>query len=148
MEVKCDNCGHEIKRTPATINKHNFCNNKCYGEWRSKNIVGENHPQYIKPENRKPELPYPTKTLFNESENGVTTIITCVYSPATDTPLIYCRFRRLVNGGMETNKKCSNYLGIYVGERVLSKIYNNVIVLLSAKVVIEHQVVADADNLI
>lgn len=43
--IICDNCGNDIKRTPSCIHNHNFCNQKCMGEWYSKRC-GENHPLY------------------------------------------------------------------------------------------------------
>jgi G:T-mismatch repair DNA endonuclease (very short patch repair protein) len=45
----CDNCGKELERSPyCSKSKHQFCDSKCYGEWKSKNIIKENHPMYNK----------------------------------------------------------------------------------------------------
>ena len=46
----CANCGKPIVRKNMAYGKskkaHNFCGNKCYGEWRHKNIFGAAHPRY------------------------------------------------------------------------------------------------------
>jgi len=44
--VKCDNCGESLIRPPSRIRDHNFCDLVCHGEWRSKNLVGENAPSW------------------------------------------------------------------------------------------------------
>lgn len=44
--VKCNNCGKDILKIPSYIMDMNFCNYKCHGEWKSKNLVGENSPFY------------------------------------------------------------------------------------------------------
>jgi len=37
-EIKCDNCGEVMEMCPSDINNtHNFCNQKCYFEFRHKN---------------------------------------------------------------------------------------------------------------
>ena len=46
VKVKCDNCGENIGRCPSKIKKHNFCNNKCRGQWRSREIRNEKHSQW------------------------------------------------------------------------------------------------------
>lgn len=45
VEIKCDNCDCDIKVISYDIkhNKHNFCSQKCYWEFRSKYYVGENN---------------------------------------------------------------------------------------------------------
>jgi endogenous inhibitor of DNA gyrase (YacG/DUF329 family) len=52
IKVKCDNCNNILFLTPYQFkhNKHHFCKNnyKCYGEWLSKNQMGENNPVYTK----------------------------------------------------------------------------------------------------
>ena len=44
--VRCDGCGRKLFRFPCQIHEKNFCNQSCYGEWRSKNFKGENNPNY------------------------------------------------------------------------------------------------------
>lgn len=46
MIVKCSWCGEELNRIPSIVEKrnHHFCNRECYGNWLSKNNVGENSP--------------------------------------------------------------------------------------------------------
>lgn len=48
MKVNCDFCGKEIEKMPCHVkrNKHNFCNKKCHGSWKSKNLIGKNHPSW------------------------------------------------------------------------------------------------------
>jgi len=47
VEVICDNCGKNIKlKGKSYIKKHNFCNRKCYGEFRKKYYVGSNVYSY------------------------------------------------------------------------------------------------------
>lgn len=45
--IPCSNCGKPLARCKSKLNKHknSFCNRKCCGEFRSKNIVGKNHPR-------------------------------------------------------------------------------------------------------
>jgi predicted DNA-binding protein YlxM (UPF0122 family) len=47
-KVNCTNCGKEILREQRflVINKWFWCSKKCEGEWKSKNLVGENSPSY------------------------------------------------------------------------------------------------------
>lgn len=49
----CDNCGQQVKMKRPKGKEHYFCSHKCYGEWRSKNIIGEKHHLY------KEKIPYP-----------------------------------------------------------------------------------------
>jgi len=46
--VKCENCGEEVEVSQTRRDEYtnSFCSQKCYGEWLSENISGENHPQY------------------------------------------------------------------------------------------------------
>lgn len=46
--IPCANCGHILERQASRIerSKNQFCDIKCSGEWRSKNIVGPNHPNW------------------------------------------------------------------------------------------------------
>jgi len=46
--VSCAWCGERIVRHNYLVAQHenNFCSKECSGEWRSENIVGENHPRY------------------------------------------------------------------------------------------------------
>ena len=47
INIKCDNCGNEFKRSKSQIRgNHNFCNRQCFCQWLSKNIRGENHPNW------------------------------------------------------------------------------------------------------
>lgn len=49
VKVHCDNCGKEKNVFPChdeEYDKH-FCDSKCYGEWRSKNLMGANNPKWI-----------------------------------------------------------------------------------------------------
>ncbi len=48
VKVICDNCGEEVEKVPSQVGKHNFCNNKCRGEWAFKNRRGENSPHFGK----------------------------------------------------------------------------------------------------
>ena len=46
----CANCGKPITRKYIAYGKrkkkHLFCNTKCYGEWRGKNVTADFHPRY------------------------------------------------------------------------------------------------------
>lgn len=44
--VQCDTCGKTLKRFPSLIHDKNFCNDICYGKWRSENFKGEANPNY------------------------------------------------------------------------------------------------------
>ena len=33
LEVLCDNCGDSLKRTPAEVSPHNFCNHSCFAKY-------------------------------------------------------------------------------------------------------------------
>lgn len=46
IKVKCDNCRLNLFIFPSRLRteKYHFCNRKCYGIWRSKNIKGINSP--------------------------------------------------------------------------------------------------------
>jgi len=50
MKVNCKYCNLEIERPLWQIKKtkNSFCNSVCHGKWKSKNLVGENHPTYAK----------------------------------------------------------------------------------------------------
>ncbi|MCX0396945.1 hypothetical protein LI014_06110 [Clostridium perfringens] len=41
--IKCDYCGEEIIRKVSKIKDRNFCNNKCYSEYRKIHYSKENH---------------------------------------------------------------------------------------------------------
>jgi len=47
-KAKCFNCKKDMLITNARLKrvKHVFCNRKCYGEYSSKNIIGERHHNY------------------------------------------------------------------------------------------------------
>lgn len=44
--VKCDNCGEEFRRCQSHLDEqaHNFCSEKCHGEFRSEYYTGEKNP--------------------------------------------------------------------------------------------------------
>jgi hypothetical protein len=44
--VPCSQCGVELFRFPSLINEKNFCNDTCYGKWRSENFKGEANPNF------------------------------------------------------------------------------------------------------
>lgn len=48
QKVSCEWCGNELTKHNYQVqrNENCFCNQECSGQWRSKNIVGENHPRY------------------------------------------------------------------------------------------------------
>jgi len=47
-DVSCASCGSQIDMRPARADKYerHFCNHSCFGEWRSKNVTGETHPNF------------------------------------------------------------------------------------------------------
>lgn len=46
--VVCDWCSTELTRKPAVVENQEyfFCDHDCYGQWRTENIVGEDHPRF------------------------------------------------------------------------------------------------------
>jgi hypothetical protein len=48
--VPCGTCKKQIRLSPWQVKRASklghFCSNKCYGEWRSLNLVGEDSPQW------------------------------------------------------------------------------------------------------
>jgi hypothetical protein len=50
IEVHCNNCNIKINIYPYKVKRdeHHFCNIKCYAMWKSKNIIGDEHPNYVK----------------------------------------------------------------------------------------------------
>jgi len=52
IELKCDNCGKTIYRSPSLVNRHNFCSKGCYSVWLSKNVRGKRHPGWNRVELR------------------------------------------------------------------------------------------------
>jgi len=46
--TSCSWCGSDIEKHRYLVDaaENNFCDHKCFGEWRSSNIIGENHPRY------------------------------------------------------------------------------------------------------
>lgn len=46
--ASCSWCGSDIEKHKYVIDstENSFCDHKCFGKWRSKNIVGEDHPRY------------------------------------------------------------------------------------------------------
>lgn len=51
VTVECANCGESLERSPTRVERseNHFCDTTCMGEWRSENVVGENHPNYVEP---------------------------------------------------------------------------------------------------
>lgn len=48
-EFECDYCGTSFRRHKSNVDGYDqtFCGLECYGKWRSENVCGEDHPQYI-----------------------------------------------------------------------------------------------------
>jgi len=44
--VPCSQCGTKLVRFPSLIHELNFCDDKCYGSWRSENFRGESNPNF------------------------------------------------------------------------------------------------------
>ena len=46
--VPCSWCDDLVKRAKSEIEQyeHHFCDDQCMGEWRSRNVVGENNPSW------------------------------------------------------------------------------------------------------
>lgn len=46
--VSCSWCGDTVERTRWELEEHDhhFCDEQCMGKWRSRNVVGEDHPQW------------------------------------------------------------------------------------------------------
>lgn len=44
--VQCDACGNQLLRFPSLIHEKNFCNDACYGQWRSEHFKGEANPNH------------------------------------------------------------------------------------------------------
>ncbi len=71
-----------------------------------------------------------SKTIYSNSINGVNTKIECKYNSKTDHRGIYTSFQKVDrNNGSKTNKESSQYLGITIAEKVLSKVFKNVNVM-------------------
>lgn len=68
-----------------------------------------------------------SKTLFCNTESHVSTRVKCQYNPRTDHTGIYTDFKKTCDGTSEINRSCALYLGVHVAERVLSKVYKDVI---------------------
>jgi len=47
--VNCDNCGELLYRTQHRLERQDkhFCDDECHGEWRSENITGPDHPNWV-----------------------------------------------------------------------------------------------------
>lgn len=43
---KCDNCDKVFHKKPSDKTRTNFCSMKCMGEYRSKNALGSNNPNF------------------------------------------------------------------------------------------------------
>jgi endogenous inhibitor of DNA gyrase (YacG/DUF329 family) len=48
VEVECHTCGESLKRKRVNVEDRDnqFCDHECYGEWRSENVRGEEHPNF------------------------------------------------------------------------------------------------------
>lgn len=46
VKVACTQCGIALLRFPSLVHEKNFCNDLCYGAWRSENFVGKANPNY------------------------------------------------------------------------------------------------------
>lgn len=46
--VPCSWCGDTVERRKSVIEQYenHFCDDECMGKWRSRNVVGEDHPQW------------------------------------------------------------------------------------------------------
>jgi endogenous inhibitor of DNA gyrase (YacG/DUF329 family) len=49
ITLNCQECGKEFEVQAYRKESAKFCSRSCKGNWMSKNIVGENHPNYKKP---------------------------------------------------------------------------------------------------
>lgn len=67
-----------------------------------------------------------TKYLYCKADCGITIHVTCRYNPKTDHIRIASGFVNSGNNRAQTNKNCSQYLGVTIAEKILSKIFNNV----------------------
>ena len=67
-----------------------------------------------------------TKSIFSFNTDGVRLNVTCEINKNTDSINIYTGFHRSSDGGIKNNIDSSSYLGVYVAEQVLSKIFKNV----------------------
>jgi len=49
IKIICKECNkeYETQKCWTTNNRGKFCSKKCEGIWRSKNIIGKNHPNWI-----------------------------------------------------------------------------------------------------
>lgn len=46
MRITCDTCGKRFSRKPSHIQEHNFCSQRCYGQWRSEQMSGQQLVEY------------------------------------------------------------------------------------------------------
>jgi len=72
-----------------------------------------------------------SKSLFSTTTDGVTTQIRCVVNLHTEHVGFSTLFQKSPGntGASESNKECSQYLGIIVGERMLLRVFKNVEVM-------------------
>jgi len=47
LTVKCHSCGQDLKKYPSEVRDRNFCNHRCYSEFK-KTLKGEKNALYIK----------------------------------------------------------------------------------------------------
>jgi len=47
--IECVQCGSDIKRSSSLVkvSDSHFCDQKCYGKWRSENLTGENNARFV-----------------------------------------------------------------------------------------------------
>lgn len=43
---ECEICGKEVERQESNMGKNSFCSDECFGEWKSEDMKGENHPNW------------------------------------------------------------------------------------------------------
>jgi len=72
-----------------------------------------------------------SKNLYSNTQEGVNTQILLRHYSKSQNIGFTTYFHKIHtgNGGSKTNKQCSQYLGITIAERVLSKIFKNVKVM-------------------
>jgi len=49
VQLTCPVCGDDFEVEQAQSERRRCCSRECYGKWRTENIVGEEHPNHVKP---------------------------------------------------------------------------------------------------
>lgn len=70
--------------------------------------------------------PRSTRELFCFTVDGIKTITICQINKKTNHISISTSFSKSSDGGVKNNKGCTSYLGVYIAEQVLSKLFKNV----------------------